>query len=335
MLKPETLEGNWHHFVTHPLMEGRAEAILIDSPESLLGQPSEEKQREKCFLFFNQLASGHSGIFHKWEEEDVIQLPLAQCRVQVADPLSEGPADLLPVTLCADLTHMDARMEAGLTGIEIYASRMAAQLVGKAEGKEKQKTFIGIGAGGSAAESVCRSLQKCLDHESRKHDVSEREILGFVKLETIEDSRCHYYYQVLAIMAKQIPMIGEGRDMAGFPVFYVGTAGGWTASTGINETIALRNALKAAVMKAQNNGTDSMAESGIFVRSISATGPATRKMAIRDMEKLDYDELLQTAVSVLKKKQRPFSVYQLNIEPFSKEGVIKITGVSLGGEGLK
>ena len=331
LLKPETLEGSWHHFVTHPLMEGRAEAIVIDSPESLLGQPAAEKQREKCFLFFNQLASGHAGIFHKWEEEDLIQLPLAQCRIQVTDPLFEGPADLLPVTLCADLTHMDARMEAGLTGIEAYASRMAGRLVGKME----QKTFVGVGAGGTAAESVCRSLQKCLDHELRKQDVSEREILGFVKLETIEDSRCHYYYQVLAIMAKQEPMIAEGRDLAGFPVFYIGTADGWTASIGINETIALRNALKAAVMKAQNNRTDSMADSGIFVRSISATGSSTRKIAIRDMETPDYDELLQTAVGVLKKEQRPFSVYQLNIEPFSKEGLIKITGVSLGGEGSK
>ena len=97
----------------------------------------------------------------------------------------------------------------------------------------------------------------------------------------------------------------------------------------------MRNALKAAVMKAQNNDTDSLAVSGIFTRNIPSPGQSARKMAIREMESPEYDSLLQTALSILKKKQRPFSVYELNIEPFSKEGLIKITGVSLGEEGSK
>lgn len=335
LLKPETLEGSWHHFVTHPLMDGHAEAVLIEVPEKLIGQSPKERQQEKCFLFFNQLSSGHSGIFHKWEEGEVSQLPLAQCRIQVADPLSEGPADLLPVILCADLTHMGARIEAGFTGIETYASRLACQLVVRVQGKGEQQGFIGVGAGETAAESVCRGLQKCLDYELREQDVSEREILGFVELESIEDSRCHYYYQVLAIMTKQKPSIAAGRYIAGFPVIYVGTGSGWTASAGINETFALRNALKAAVMQAQNIGNDSMAVSGVFARSISAPGPSSKKLAIPDCESPDYDELLQSAINVLKEKQRPFFLYELHIEPFSKEGLIKVTGVSLGEEGSK
>ncbi len=334
LLNPETLEGSWHQFVKHPLMEGRAEAALIKEREELIGKPTAERQQEKCFLLFNQLSSDHSGIFHRWDEGDASQLPLAQCRVQVADPLSEGPADLLPLSVCADLTHMEARIEAGLTGIETYAARMARQLIDEVYVENQQLGFIGVGAGETLAESVCRGLQKCLDHEFHNRNVSTRDIPSLVELESLEDAKCNYYYQVLAIMKKQKPLIASGMDIAGFPVIYVGTKGSWSASAGINETLALRNALKAAVMKVQNNGTD-LVDAITYDRGVFNPGPSSRKLAIAAYETTDYSELLKTALNVLKQKQRPFSVYELNIEPFSKGGLIKVIGVLLGEEGSK
>ena len=88
------------------------------------------------------------------------QLPLAQCYVQAVNPVSEGPAELLSEVVCAGLTHEEAKREAGLTGIEMYVSQMI-------KGFKNQKIklanitegFIGIGAGETIEEAVCRGLQ--------------------------------------------------------------------------------------------------------------------------------------------------------------------------------
>ena len=41
---------------------------------------------EGLLLYFRRLTSAESGIFHLWEEGDLKQLPLFQCRVQVVNP---------------------------------------------------------------------------------------------------------------------------------------------------------------------------------------------------------------------------------------------------------
>ena len=74
--------------------------------------------------YFSRLTSEETGIFHTWEERNLTQLPLAQCYVQAVNPVSEGPADLLPEVVCAGFTHEEAKREAGLTGIEMYVSQM-------------------------------------------------------------------------------------------------------------------------------------------------------------------------------------------------------------------
>ena len=59
--------------------------------------------------YFNGLTSEEIGIFHSWEERNLSQLPLAQCFVQAVNPLTSGPADLLPEVICAGLTHEEAK----------------------------------------------------------------------------------------------------------------------------------------------------------------------------------------------------------------------------------
>ena len=74
--------------------------------------------------------------------------------------------------VCTGLTHDKARKEAGLAGIEAYVSRMIDLLVAtlppqqKVEGSTiESQEFVGIGAGETFAEGVCRGLQKCLTEE--------------------------------------------------------------------------------------------------------------------------------------------------------------------------
>ena len=74
--------------------------------------------------YFSLLTSEETGIFHTWEERNLKQLPLSQCYVQVANPVSEGPADLSPEVVCPGFTHEEAKREAGLTGIEMYVLQM-------------------------------------------------------------------------------------------------------------------------------------------------------------------------------------------------------------------
>ncbi len=89
--------------------------------------------------FFDSLTSKEAGIFHVWDEQDSYQLPLSQCYIQVATPLSDGPTPLLPLMTCSGLTHNETRREAGLTGIETYVAEIIHRLI-------PEHNDIGIGA---------------------------------------------------------------------------------------------------------------------------------------------------------------------------------------------
>lgn len=89
-----------------------------------------------------------------------MQLPLAQCRVQPIDPLSDGPAELLQSVISSGLTHEEARREAGLAGIEAYGNRLVAIL--------DLPTNVQIGAGETFTEGGYRGLQRCLVQEMKK-----------------------------------------------------------------------------------------------------------------------------------------------------------------------
>jgi putative thiazole-containing bacteriocin maturation protein len=154
LLDLETLEGNWHSFIKHPLVTtGRVAAELVQDLDSRLKQNSSSDDLSRLFHYFNQLTSAESGIFHIWGERDLKQLPLAQCCVQAVNPLSEGPAEPLPEVVCAGLTHEEARREAGLAGIETYVSKMKDLLVTTSFNHEKiaPQEFIGVGAGETIA----------------------------------------------------------------------------------------------------------------------------------------------------------------------------------------
>ncbi|MCK9909234.1 hypothetical protein MXD81_08840, partial [Microbacteriaceae bacterium K1510] len=127
------------------------------------------------------------------------QLPLALCRVQAVDPLSEGPAMLLPEVVCSGLTHEEVRGEAGLTGIEAYVSRLVGPLLTPPCSEQNEaasliapEDFVGVGAGGTAAEAICRGLQKCLTEELGRQMV-EKQAVSRVQLDAVEDERCRFY----------------------------------------------------------------------------------------------------------------------------------------------
>ncbi|KAB7707099.1 putative thiazole-containing bacteriocin maturation protein [Bacillus aerolatus] len=338
LLDMETMEGNWHSFLPHPLVTGHAGAEWVQDFDQRLEQKSGRGEPGRLFIHFSRLTSEQSGIFHIWEEGDLQQLPLAQCRVQVVDPMSDGPAELLPDIVCTGMTHEEARREAGLTGIEAYVSRTVSQLVTTLPPQQEVENnmaalqeFVGVGAGETFAECVCRGLQRCLDGEFRKRQFNEKNLVARVQLDAVEDERCRFYLQALTTM-QGVPMIGLGEEVAGYPVVWVGTNDSWHGCVGLNITMALRNALQQAIMKAQNEAACLTAAQGLEVSTVlqEETGPLN--LVIPAGEETTQSEVLQSAMQVLERNHKRLLVFELEMEPFLKEELAGVFGVLLREE---
>jgi putative thiazole-containing bacteriocin maturation protein len=217
LLDLETLEGSWHPYLPHPLINGRGETTsdwVLDL-DLRLAQSSEGREANELFPYLSKLTSAQTGIFHVWEEGDLKQLPLSLCRVQAVDPLSEGPASLLPVNICSGLTHEEARREAGLAGIEAYVSRLAEVLA-------ESKGFVGVGAGETVAESLSRGLQAYLAEQLGRQLTERKPSVNRVEFSKVEDEKSRFYMQSLTKM-QGAPIFGLGEEVFGFPVVWVGT----------------------------------------------------------------------------------------------------------------
>ncbi|RFU65215.1 putative thiazole-containing bacteriocin maturation protein [Peribacillus glennii] len=337
LLDLETLEGQWHSFMPHPLVTGHGKAQWVEDFDLAIENKSNRVEPKGLFLALGHLTSEKSGILHVWEEGDLKQLPLAQCRVQAVDPLSEGPAELLPETVCAGLTHEEARKEAGLTGIEAYVSQTADLLIKTLPSNPKVESslleiqgFVGIGAGETVAEGVCRGLQRYLDEEFRKQQVNQKIIVHRMLLGAVEDEHCRYYMQALTTMQGS-PMIGLGREVSGFPVVWVGTSCGWFGCVGLNKTVAMRNALQKAIMKVQNQGAFLPAQ-GLEASTVLQEEPVQVNLAIPSEKDSTQPEILESALKVLERNRIQLLVFELELEPFLKEELAGVFGVLLREE---
>ncbi|USK33105.1 putative thiazole-containing bacteriocin maturation protein [Bacillus sp. F19] len=326
LLDPDTLEGNWHYFIPHPLVTGRITAEWIQDFDLGLKQSSGKGELGGLLLYLSHLTSAESGIFHILEEEDLKQLPLAQCRVQAVDPLSVGPAELLPSIVCTELTHEKARKEAGLTGIEAYVSQMADVLVATLPLRQKAETgeYVGVGAGETIAEGVCRGLQKCLTAELNKQLVEQKNVVSRVQLSDVEDERCRYYLQALTTM-QGAPIIGLGKEVSGFPVVWVGTNDRWYGSADLNTTMALQKALQQALMNGKNQSAQALPDSSVFLAE-----KAPQSLVIRTSEEIS--KVLQSAMQVLKRNRKRILVFELELEPFLKKEPVGVYGTLLREE---
>lgn len=333
LLDLETLEGVCHSFMPHPLVTGNMQAEWVQDFEVRLEQKPSKENLGEWFVYFSRLTSVQSGIFHSWEEGDLKQLPLAQCRVQVVDPMSEGPAQLLPDIICSDLKHEDARREAGLTGIEAYVSRTVRQLVSTLPPLQKTeshiediKEYVGIGAGETFAECVCRGLQRCLEDEFGQQKLNHKNSVTRVNVDTVEDECCRYYLKVLSSM-QDSPIICLGREVSGFPVVWIGTRDSWHGCVGLNITIALRNALQQAIMKAKNQTICHKKQKLEVQKEMNP-----RNLKIPKCELTSHSEVLQSAIKILERNDKRLLVFEIEVDPFVKEELVGVFGVLLREE---
>jgi putative thiazole-containing bacteriocin maturation protein len=311
LLDLETMEGNWHSVTPHPLVAGHTSARIVEDVNESFRQDIE---KDNVFLFFNKVTSKATGIFHTWSEGDLLQLPLAQCEVQPIDPLSEGPAEVLGSIICSGLTHEEARREAGLAGIEAYGTRLASLL--------DLSPQCQVGTGGTFAEGVCRGLQKFLEQELNSN---QPDALSKVQLNTIEDERCRFYLQALSTM-QGTPTIGLGEEVNGFPVVWVGTRTGWYGSVDVNLTLSLRKALQQALLPIQNGNVPETSR-GLVVPSMLLEEKSPRNISIPSCDDSNHSVLLRSAMEVLEENGKQLVVFELEAEPFLKEGLAGLFGV--------
>ncbi|WP_034756616.1 putative thiazole-containing bacteriocin maturation protein [Rossellomorea vietnamensis] len=321
LLDTDTLEGSWHSFLPHPLETGIAAEPMLNL-ETRLEQGSERSDPEKLLYFFSLLTSKETGIFHVWEEGDTKQLPLAQCRVQPVDGRSEGPAVLLDEEICSALTHTEARREAGLRGIERYASKLGSMVVPHDTGE-----FMAFCTGTTFAECVGRGLQECLTDELRKRESVQKKNISRLGLEAVEDEACRFYLKALTTMQKE-PDIALGEDLHGFPVVYVRGRNGWYGNSGFTITMALRNSLQQALFQAQN-GTDAFDAHPV---AVALEKENVQRIVIPAGEERIETDHLKKALHTLNLNQKQVTVYELDIEPVFRQELEGVFGVLLREE---
>jgi putative thiazole-containing bacteriocin maturation protein len=334
LLNLETMEGNWHAFIPHPLVAQGILAERVTDIDRKLENDRNKEQDNDLLLYFSQLTSEVTGIFHIWDEEDLNQLPLSQCYIQVVNPLSDGPAELMPKRICAGMTHREARRESGLTGIEEYVAGME-HLLFKSQPQIQEldsHNFIGVGTGESFAEAVNRGLQRCLDNELTNQMLNHKITAKRIQLSGIDDDHCLFYLRSITTLQGTAPIIALGEEVNGFPVVWLGFNGLWYGSVGLNLTLALRNAAQQALMKAQNNMTHTHT---LEVSSIHLEVKVPKSVEIPKCEESAQYDILQSARMILKRNGKRLVVSELEVEPFLKGELLEVYGVLLQEEGSR
>ncbi len=320
LLNLETLEGKWHSYRPHPLVTGKIEV------EKLSKEFSEDKKKDqnKLLYYFSQLTS-QLGIFHKWEEGELNQLPLAQCEIQPVNVKPTGSSLLHPSLISSALTHEEARLDAGLTGIEEYVLPLKEEIIASLPSSFQKAMYseadLHIGAGETFVDAVSRALQTALEEEwNQKADQCMEGIYRFAP-QHVEDNTCRYYLKVLTTMQK-VPDLALGNDTHGLPVVWRKAEDNrWYGSVGMTLVLALQRALLQAVKEAQNKTISA---------ALSFSAIPVQDKPIQSIDIPAYDEHDQANVlrSVLNRFEH-LSIVKINLETFEKDGAIDIYGVLL------
>ncbi|KQL33044.1 bacteriocin maturation protein [Bacillus sp. FJAT-25509] len=331
IINQETLEGSWHTFSPHPLVTGKAKAKIVHNFEEKLEQNKLKGDQSKLLTYLGQFNSQETGLFHVWDEGELNQLPLAQCRIQVVDPLTEGPVKLLTSTICTELTHEEARREAGLTGVEMYVAQIANQLIMNSESDVVESMepgeYIAIATGQTFSESICRALQKYLSEELNKQASDHKSKIQEIKAIKIEDDCAQFYLQTLNTIHES-PKIALGKEICGFPVVWIGTQKGWYRSVGLNITMAIQDALKQ-VLKELQNKTPLLASTAIQSSLVLVEEKQIPEIIIPQSNRAQHTDLLVSAIDTLKQKNIELLTLEFMLESINVEELAGVYGVLL------
>ncbi|WJQ84271.1 putative thiazole-containing bacteriocin maturation protein [Brevibacillus brevis] len=317
LLNLETMEGSWQSYMPHPMQKEEMSIEVLDERELKLRISNEAEQKESLLSLFPSWTSPDNGIFHSWDEGELTQLPLTQCRVTAVDPVADGPAELLSTVICAGYTHDEARREAGLVGAEMYVGRMVNHLIAHNSAYQADlESNIGIGAGETAAEGLCRALQHCLTLTYVSEMKGRQPTARLVHVDSIVDEQSQFYVRSFATLGENL-RIAKGHEVCGFPVYWVETHTGWYGSIGLLEREALRKALMYALQQIQTP-TNQVSKYVLTAQSVCLTGEAI-ELARSSVQEESEKEVWKQAVEVLALHHLSPRIMNAAIEPFLEE----------------
>ncbi|MGG4440945.1 putative thiazole-containing bacteriocin maturation protein [Brevibacillus fortis] len=333
LLNLETLEGSWLSYFPHPMRKKDMSMEVMDERELELQISKEAEPKESLLALFPSWTSPDNGIFHSWDEGELTQLPLTQCMVTAVDPVTDGLAELLPTVVCAGYTHDEARREAGLLGAEMYVERMVNHLSAQHSTYQAElESDIGIGAGETAAEGLCRALRHCLTLTYVSEMKGRQPTARSVDADSIVDEQSQFYVRSFATLGEK-PTIAKGHEVCGFPVYWVGTRTGWYGSIGLQERDALRKALMYALQQIQTP-TSQMSKYVLTAQSIALTGEAI-ELVLSNVQEESEKEVWKQAVEVLALQYLSPRVMNAAIEPFLEEDLGGVFALVLSREVLQ
>lgn len=312
-LKMETLEGSWHSVSPHPLINNKMKVEQINDPLLFL-KDSPNREVDLHSLFY-QITSRETGLFRLFEEVDLSQLPLSQCQVIVADPFGEYEPEVITAS---GRTHEDARLEAGLSGIEAYMKKLF----------QNSPDEMSVGTGRSAAEGMCRALQNNLQEIFMKSH-NKLQVSAEIDLSSIPESYSTFLIKALSTLGDEIKLF-LGKKVYGFPLVWVQQDGKCFGSIGLDENRALQNALQGALMYRQNK------ENAFSKKCIisSTTIPASRLQTITLLEtkEVPLTETLKSSLQTLKNNNCNVKFYTLHAETILNENTSGLFGITLSSE---
>jgi putative thiazole-containing bacteriocin maturation protein len=280
LLDMQTLEGKWHSFLIHPLTRDPEHIATLLDPSLWFIDPT--RQQTDILHIFAQITSETTGIFRSWNPADLLQLPLSQCQVEITDPLENRD---IPPIVSSGLTHLEARREAGLAGLEAYATLWV----------EGTKTFSitegKIGAGQNITEAIYRGFIKCM--EPNQNEPTNAQIV-----KTVED-QSRYLVDCLHTL-DATPSLYLEQNSYGFPIAWVQVHDTWFHSAGLSSATALHTSLQKALHFLQNK-----------------TVISQHRLRSNCCNNLSLDSIkssLPIIIEQLKKHNKQMKVYQLQLE---------------------
>ncbi|MQR94493.1 bacteriocin maturation protein [Fictibacillus phosphorivorans] len=308
-LNVETLEGNWHPVFPHPLVTNNIKIEVIEDPFLFIKEAT-TREFDLHSLFY-QITSSDTGIFQQFEEGDLSQLPLSQCKVHVADPFGENEPEVITA---AGRTHEDARLEAGLSGIETYAKTLFMN----------SPEVMSVGTGRSATEGMYRALQNRLQEIFMKSH-NKLHVSAEVDRSSIQDAYSTFLIGALTPLGEEIKFF-LGKKIHGFPVIWVQQDRHCFGSIGLDEKRALQNALQGALMYWQNKEEVPNKNCIKSSTTISTTGLQT--ITLSESKEVTLTSALQT----LKNNNCKATFYTLHAETILNENTSGLFGITLSSE---